>query len=81
MNPLDIAGHFAYASIALGMWRLGKKDKRGWILRFVGELGWIAVGLLMGYTSIWMWGILFLGIDIKGYYEWWKWEGRFADQD
>jgi hypothetical protein len=81
MNPLDIAGHFAYVFLAVGAYLLGKKNKWGWVCHMAGGLAWIIIGVLMGWTSIWMWGILFMFIDIKGFWTWWKWEGKYADQN
>lgn len=81
MNELDIAGHVAYAILAGGMFLLSKKSKWGWILRFIGEWFWVVIGLLMGMTSIWFWGLIFMCIDMRGFYKWWRWEGRFGNQD
>ena len=81
MNPLDLAGHFASATIALGIFFLTKKSIWGWVFRFIGEVAWVVIGFLMGWSSVWAWGLVFLTLDAKGFYEWWKWEGRHDDQD
>lgn len=77
MNPHDIAGHFSYAWLAFGMYLLTKGNKWGWPARLVGEISWVFVGLSMGMSSIWMWGLLFVALDLRGLYKWWKWDGRF----
>lgn len=72
MNELDWFGHWFYAFIAMGMLYLSQKDKWGWVLRIMGEAGWIWIGVLAGWSSIYMWGTLFLLIDIKGFLDWRK---------
>ena len=80
MNQFDAAGHIAYFFIALGMFYLARQQKIGWAFRFAGELGWFTIGILMGMTSIWMWGLLFLYIDVKGYFTWRESERRLRRQ-
>jgi hypothetical protein len=72
VTNVDIAGHFSYISVALGMWCLARQNRLGWAFRFIGEAGWVAIGLYMGMSSIWLWGILFMGIDFYGYKQWEK---------
>lgn len=67
---LDLCGHFFYALLALGMVLLARKSRWGWVLRFAGEIGWIAIGLEMGMSSMWTWGALFLVMDVYGYVNW-----------
>ena len=72
MNDLDLAGHIFYIFLACGVYLLSKKDINGWLYRLVGETGWVALGLIMGMTSIWIWGLIFMVIDIRGFLEWRK---------
>ena len=67
---IDIFGHVGYLLIALGMFALSKKKIYGWMLRLYGELIWFAIGLEIGMTSIWIWGAIFILIDMWGYYRW-----------
>jgi hypothetical protein len=67
---LDIAGHFGYAFIALGMFLIAQKSKWGFASRFTGEVIWLIVGWLMQMSSIWTWGLLFLVIDGYGFIKW-----------
>jgi hypothetical protein len=67
---IDFFGHIGYGLIAAGMFLLSRKDKNGWILRFAGEGVWVVLGFALGLTSIWTWGLIFLGIDITGYVKW-----------
>lgn len=69
---LDLLGHFFYMFIFGGLLLLSKKNRLGWIVRLVGELGWAGIGIYMGMTSIWLWAIPFIYIDIKGYLYWKK---------
>ncbi len=70
MTELDTLGHGAHMLVLCGMYFLAKSDKIGWLLRILGELGWVVIGLRMGMTSIWMWGLLFVAVDAKGYCTW-----------
>ena len=67
---LDIAGHFGYAFIALGMFLIAHKSAWGFASRFTGEVIWLVVGWLMQMSSIWTWGVLFLVIDAYGFIKW-----------
>lgn len=70
MSKVDFFGHFFYASLFLGMLLLSAKDYRGWAFRFAGEVGWIGIGLVMGMSSIVVWGVAFMAIDVWGYLKW-----------
>lgn len=70
ISELDWFGHWFYGFLALGMLYLNQRDRWGWVFRIMGEVGWIWIGLLAGWSSIWMWGILFLLIDIRGFMKW-----------
>lgn len=78
---IDLAGHVAYLFVAVGMFLLSKKSKWGWVCRFTGEIGWVIIGLIMGMTSIWMWGLLFMALDFNGFHAWRRMEKSNADQD
>ena len=67
---LDLAGHVGYALIALGMYFIAQKSAWGFALRFTGESVWVIIGALMGMSSIWMWGLLFMFIDGYGFIKW-----------
>lgn len=63
----DLVGHVGYIFIALGLWQLTKKKRIGWLYRFIGETIWVGIGFWTGYTSIWIWGLVFMYIDVKGF--------------
>jgi hypothetical protein len=69
---IDVLGHFFYAWIMLGMILLSQKNKWGWAARLVGELGWVGLGWTMGMTSIWIWGSIFVLIDLCGFLYWYR---------
>ena len=64
---VDIAGHVGYVLIAIGMLLLARGRASGWIWRFAGELVWLAIGLYLDMTSMYLWGAAFLGIDAIGF--------------
>lgn len=76
MTELDFFGHWGYAYIGLGLLFLSWGDKWGWAFRFFGELIWIILGFMMGMSSIWLWGFIFLGVDAYGFYKWKKQEDK-----
>jgi len=67
---LDLMGHIFYLLIVVGMLLLSKKIRYGWILRFWGEFGWVMIGVSMGMSSIYIWGFIFMGIDLYGFLRW-----------
>jgi hypothetical protein len=70
---IDLAGHFCYGLLFIGMLLLGGRHPLGWALRLAGELGWVAIGVTLGLTSIWVWGLLFCVVDFRN---WRKWNDR-----
>ena len=70
MDALDLAGHGAYTAVALGMFLLARRNHLGWLARVVGDTTWIVIGLMMGMTCIWTWGIYFAVNDVYGWRKW-----------
>lgn len=67
---IDLLGHAAYFTIFVGQFMLTKKSQVGWIVRAVGDVAWMILGFVMGLTCVWMWGVLFLFNDYRGYKAW-----------
>lgn len=67
---LNVFGHVSYVFVALGMLLLARKNRWGWVCRFLGEGGWIWVGWMLSMSSIWFWGILFMLLDAYGFWQW-----------
>lgn len=67
---IDLLGHLGYALVFAGGILLARKNRAGWLLRVAGGLVWTAIGITMGMSSIWVWGLLFLALDSKGYMSW-----------
>lgn len=66
---IDIIGHVAYCSIALGTALIALRYGRlGWALRLAGSLCWIWIGTVLDLSSIWFWESVFVGIDVLGLY-------------
>jgi len=70
LNQIDIIGHVGYFCLWYGNLMIARMNLAGWIWRFLGETIWTIIGWYLGLTSIWMWGIVFLGTDAIGYYRW-----------
>ena len=79
MTKVDFFGHWFYFFLFIGMLLLQSKDYRGWAFRFAGEVGWIGIGLVMGMSSIWLWGFAFMVVDVLGYLKWQKEQEELAD--
>ena len=67
---VDVLGHIGYFSIAVGMYLVTLKNLWGFAFRFVGEVIWLVIGLLLGMSSLLIWGVIFMGIDIYGFVKW-----------
>lgn len=67
---LDLLGHLAYAFLATGMLLMARMNIWGSLFRLIGELGWLYIGVEIGMSSIWGWGILFVCMEI---YIFWSW--------
>ena len=67
---LDLLGHCGYAFIFTGIILLAHYKSSGWVLRLIGEFIWICIGIWLGMTSIWAWGVVFVLMDVYGYYKW-----------
>lgn len=66
----DAFGHFFYLSLLVGQVLLARCSSWGWVARIVGDIGWTVLGVVIGYTSIWMWGLLFVIQDVRGFVLW-----------
>jgi len=66
----NLFGHIAYIFIVIGMILLSYKRWEGWLFRFVGEFVWMFIGLYLGMSSIWFWGLVFILIDLYGAILW-----------
>ena len=67
---IDLLGHIFYAMILLGMLGVSWKSRYGWALRFAGEMGWVWLGFLLNLSSIYIWGLMFMAVDIYGFIHW-----------
>jgi len=71
VNP-DLVGHIGYFSIIAGTMLVAWKDIRGWWPRMFGDVIVATMGVMLGVSSIWLWGSVFLLLDIYGYRKWKK---------
>lgn len=70
MSELDWFGHWGYAFILVGQYYVGCKEPMGWLFRFFGEALWIIIGAMLGMSSIWVWGFIFMALDVHNYGKW-----------
>jgi len=68
-NP-DVYGHVFYMTIFAGTRLIATHNKLGWVLRVLGDIGWIGLGYYLGLTSIMFWSSIFALNDGYGYYKW-----------
>lgn len=68
----DWIGHVGYALVFLGTLALAQKLVIGWVLRIIGALIWIILGVFLGMTSIWFWEAAFILVDVYGLCNWKK---------
>jgi hypothetical protein len=67
---IDLVGHIGYALIFFGTIIVGRRNKIGWILRFLGESIWLCLGIVLQLTSIYIWGIVFIFLEVFNYMKW-----------
>lgn len=63
---LDAFGHVGYTLLGIGMLLIAQGKALGWAFRLAGELIWLVIGLYLNMSSMWIWGGLFLVIDLFG---------------
>lgn len=67
---LDALGHIGYSLLGVGVLLLGRRVAAGWLFRLVGQAVWLAIGIALGMSSIYVWSTAFLVLDAVGYYRW-----------
>ena len=67
---IDLIVHVCYLFLFAGMVLIRRRNKIGWVLWFLGEFGWVLIGIKLGLTSVWVWGILFCAIDLNALKKW-----------
>ncbi len=63
----ELFGHLAFILIALGMWRLGREDRKGFLYHVSGCVVLCGVGFFSEQTYLVVWNIIFAIIGIVGY--------------
>ena len=63
----DHLGHAFYVTLILGQWAVGRRYRWGWLVRIAGSLGWLAIGVHLGMSSIWLWSGCFALVDLLGW--------------
>ena len=66
LDALDAFGHVGYTILAVGMLLIANGNALGWLFRLVGEFIWLVIGVCLNMSSMWIWGGVFLVIDLFG---------------
>jgi len=67
---VDAIGHFAYLLAVIGTVYVSKKDKNGFLARIISDSIWCLIGLYLSLSSIFIWSIVFLIVDLRAYKKW-----------
>jgi hypothetical protein len=69
MSPLvlDGLGHLGYLMLFSGTAAIARGHAWGWAGRVAGSATWAVLGYHMGYTSILLWSLVFLNVDLYGW--------------
>ena len=57
---IDFLGHVAYFFILLGTYLISKKKVYGWVVKIIGDIIWLILGIYLGLSSIWVWEFGFI---------------------
>ena len=72
---LDLFGFFSYACIFYGLYLIGRKEKSGWVVKLIGDAGWVAIGWQLEMASIFAPEACIAMMDVYFIYKW------FFDED
>lgn len=67
---IDFVGHIGYGCLVAGSVLLARRKSSGWLLRVSGDAIWLVLGVVMGYSSIYVWSAIFAVADTLGYRHW-----------
>ncbi len=67
---IDFIGHFAYLLSVIGTVYVSKKDKYGFLARAISDTIWCFIGLYLNLSSIFIWSIVFIIIDLRAFKLW-----------
>lgn len=67
---IDALGHLGYVALLGGQLAISRRYAWGWALRVVGSLLWAGLGVAVGLTSIWIWSLAFVAVDLRGWLMW-----------
>jgi len=67
---LDAIGHVGYILLLIGTLLVTRRQAAGWLFRLAGESIWVVLGIKLGLTSVVTWGLVFIILELRG---WWAW--------
>jgi hypothetical protein len=68
-NP-DLAGHFAYIFIVLGIYLIGKRKRIGMLSQLAGCVIWVGAGIALKLSSVIIWNVIIGLVCIHAYRNW-----------
>jgi len=66
----ELLGILGTGLLLYGYTRLGNRCITGWVFQGVGDLLWIAAGILMASPAVWFSQILFTLVHLRGWLRW-----------
>ena len=63
----DALGFVAFIFVAWGMYDLSSQRARGWLIRMVGDVMWLGLGIWLGFWSITIFMTIFAVVDLRGW--------------
>lgn len=70
MTGPDLAGHFAYIFIVLGIYLIGRRKRIGMLAQFVGCMIWIGAGIALKLSSVIIWNVVIGVVCLHAYRNW-----------
>ena len=70
MIAVNLLGCLFYVLILVGTGLVGQRKWQGWALRFVGNLGWLHLGIYLGLWSVVIFETIFIIIDARACRRW-----------
>lgn len=67
---LDLFGHLGYLLLLLGQVFVSRKEPIGFFIRAMGGFIWFHIGWQLGLTSVYLWSLVFMTIDLYAYRRW-----------
>lgn len=67
---MNLTGYIGSALIFVGIWRVGSRDRSGFIWAFIGELLWVQRGIETGLLDLTLLSIAFVILNGLNWVRW-----------